>query len=367
MLYADVAKPASMLPVRIYRKVNDILIYEIFLSTDATGRTAKIALYVDSAAPCDYLADVHAVSNKCISMHVRMFAQNDTDLFVILQDKAKLFTHVAPYADPIMQAVPISSWPLSTLFKDKQVIMPLSSLISALSKRMHPTSSYTEVEKEVFQWLDRPDKQQDSTIELLAQTQTPISFCLYPRLITNILKALTVYVKQYQPQINLSIHPAKPYPQRTQQQYDQLAKEYSMLPSILTEGAWDRACDIFCAYWHLPLPCNHTLLYAQCICELLYLYDMPIAPQLPLFSSLPLTMKPREIQYLQECLNKLHAYYPSIPLCLVNGCLHKDTKAAIKNYQRLLGFDVNGELDKKQWLLLQQMCKELQQYEQTTS
>lgn len=354
--------PVAQACIRIYRKQQNILVFEDFLLSDAYGMTSWIPLYVDGKNPVEYLVDIRIGNFRNLQQKVILYANERSCLLTLMRTNTQKGNTHQVTKDCLCFAhdPPVSCFPAG-------VFQPvISKLMHLLSEKMNPTSSDEQLEASIMKLLSL--QEQDSTTDEGSKAATA-TYCFYPDLLAKAVHYFNAYSNQKNPITALSDEQKKTYRLQFQQQYHIISSFHQALPIIAEQnGQWNHdsmeALLAFHRYWHLPCMDHLTPFTIQWAYELAFTIMQHTAGSLPLFTPLSIATT-EQLNTLTEKLNILHAYYPTIPYCAMENA--QTTRQAIKSFQRLLGLPVNGILDETQWQLIKQMCKELEVYEKAIS
>lgn len=195
--------PVAQACIRIYRKQQNILVFEDFLLSDAYGMTSWIPLYVDGKNPVEYLVDIRIGNYRNLQQKVILYANERSCLLTLMRTNTQKGNTHQVTKDCLCFAhdPPVSCFPAG-------VFQPvISKLMHLLSEKMNPTSSDEQLEAAIMKLLSL--QEQDSTTDEGGKAATA-TYCFYPDLLAKAVHYFNAYSNQKNPITALSDEQKKP-------------------------------------------------------------------------------------------------------------------------------------------------------------
>ena len=184
--------PVAQACIRIYRKQQNILVFEDFLLSDAYGMTSWIPLYVDGKNPVEYLVDIRIGNYRNLQQKVILYANERSCLLTLMRTNTQKGNTHQVTKDCLCFAhdPPVSCFPAG-------VFQPvISKLMHLLSEKMNPTSSDEQLEAAIMKLLSL--QEQDSTTDEGGKAATA-TYCFYPDLLAKAVHYFNAYSNQKNP------------------------------------------------------------------------------------------------------------------------------------------------------------------------
>ena len=322
--------PISNCFIRIYRKEQQVLVFEDYARTDANGLTTWLALYVEEKDVL-YYADCTLQENRRLTIKLPLQAKKQ--FLCCIDEKQDTFKQAlvpTRYADCIYHF----QYPFIQPFTIKENTIYFSSYLNHLCDK---TSKQQETN----------DK--DCTIQLL-----DLQDCYHQQELFNTHH-----------QSSLS-HLTKQDLLHIQQQLNLISLLYPSIPYILHEdGIWNneskQAIKQFHHLFHLKQGTTLTPASIQRIYEVsAYFFYTSLSSTL---KNYPLKCSNRhiDIMYYKILINQLTTLYPSIPRCPISDTFDDSLKHSILTLQKLFGCKQTGQLDEPLKQILHSCTNDIKQ------